>query len=128
MSYFNFDNDNDGRKYKYTGLAIILAFVYMIFSHFFGYSETMTCTENHCDIYKVKNSNKVPHLYKSFDEEDIVRYDVEKIGRRSENPTYIPVVILKDGSRIKLKTLETTNYTEANHTTFISLRNKKFPK
>ena len=128
MGYFYFDNDNDVRKYKYTGLVVILALVTIIYSHFFGYSETMACTENHCDIYKVKNSNKVAHLYKSFNKEDIIGYDVTEIGRRSEYRTYIPVVILKDGSRIKLNTLETNNYTEASHTTFVSLRNKKFPK
>ena len=124
----NYDNDNNN-KGKFSIVAIVCAVLYLIFNHFFGYSETMTCTENHCDIYKVKNSNKVPHLYKSFDEKDVVGYDVIRSGNKNdENTTYIPIVILNDGSKIRLNTLETSNYTEANHTTFISIRNKKFPR
>lgn len=121
--------ENGGNeKYKYTGIAIICAFIYLMFTYFFGYSERMECGQSHCDIYKVKNSNKVVHLYRGFDESDIIGYDVVKIGKKSETPTYIPIVILKDGSRIRLNALETSNYTEARHTTFISLKNRNFPR
>ena len=125
----NYDDDNNS-KGKFTVFGIICAFIYLIFNHFFGYSETMTCGENSCEIYKVKNSNKVAHLDKTFNKEDIVGYDTIINGsrHRDENTTYIPVVILRDGSRIRLNTLETKDSFEARHTTFTLLKNKKFPK
>ena len=127
MAYYD---EDDNKKRNFTILGIICACLYMFFNHLFGYSETMTCGEHSCDIYKVKNSNKVPHLHKSFSEDDISGFDVDIIGsrRRRENTTYIPVVILKDGSRIKLNALETRDSHEARHTTFNLLRNRKFPR
>ena len=126
MTYYD-DNHEDSKKHKYTIPSIIFACVMVGITQFFGYSETMTCTKNHCEIFRVRNINKTPILYKSFNEEDIAGFEV-KINHPndSEFRTETPIVILKDGSKITLHALETRN--SARYITFNSLRNQKFPK
>ena len=135
MGYFNTENDyryyNKGSISNPNNLlnarnCVIFAGVALCW-WFFGSYETMTCNQDSCELNKTRRLTKVSQSYKKFYESDIERFGYTYYNGENET-TYTPYVVLKDGSKIKLKSLETNNLAEVKYLKFDNLRNKKFPK
>ncbi len=141
MAYFN-TNEKDyeypekGNSSKPNNLLksirrVILLFI-IVGWWFFGSYETMSCGQNSCELYKTRYFTKVSYPYEKFYESDIERFGFTDTRHYNNNEhddyetIYIPYVILKDGSIIRLKPLKTKRLSEAKYLNFNSLRNKKF--
>ena len=134
MGYFNINNDENNYYNKNSisnpnnllnGRNWIIFICVAVGWWFFGSYETMSCDQNSCEIYKTRRLTKVSQPYKKFDESDIERFGYTNYNSEDKT-TYTPYVVLKDGSRIKLNMLETSNVLEVKYLSFDNLRNKKF--
>ena len=136
MAYFNFgDDENDRRYYEKGNISdpnnllnsrncVIFVCVALCW-WFFGSYETMTCDQNSCELNKTRYLTKISQPYKKFYESDIERFGYTHYNDEDKT-TYTPYVVLKDGSKISLKPLETNNILEVKYLSFDNLRNKKF--
>ena len=139
MGYFNFDDDENDRRYYEKGnisdpnnllnsknwIIFVGALLLWVIFHFFGYKESITCDQTSCELYKIRRLTNASQPYKKFYESDIQRFGYTRFNSE-DRTTYTPYVVLNDGSRIKLKMLETNNMLEVKYLSFDTIRNKKF--